>query len=70
MAHHKIKTYADGHKQVPYCSVCSAEDTELPCDCPGEAMTQIQKRAVALGSVDFIGGKWMHANLSMQNVAE
>ena len=32
---HKLSCYMDGHKGIPYCTVCSAEGDKLLDDCSG-----------------------------------
>lgn len=57
---------------LSYCRVCSGAEGSLPCDCPGEPMTDDQATAVYNGTLDFrvkLGG-WTEWSVYRENVAK
>lgn len=56
---HLLSTYKDDGKTVSYCKRCSAEGSELPTDCPGNAISQDEKNQVQLRRLDYRSGQWL-----------
>lgn len=56
---HRLDSYKDDGRTVTYCKFCAAEAGELPTECPGELMSAEQRKAVALGELDYRAGQWV-----------
>lgn len=56
---HRLNSYKEDGRSVPYCEVCAAEDHELPTECPCVVMSAEQRKAVALGELDYWNGQWV-----------
>jgi hypothetical protein len=44
---------------LAFCVVCEGGEAELPTECPGESMHQMEKDAVMNGHLDFRRGAWV-----------
>jgi hypothetical protein len=43
---------------LAWCTVCGGAEIELPTECPGRAMTEVEKQKIADGSLFYYGDSW------------
>ena len=59
MVKHVLDAEIADVRGLAFCAVCRGGESDLPRECPGHPMAEETRAQVALGELDFVGGRWV-----------
>ena len=65
---HTIEMVCDG--ELAFCTTCKSGEGDLTTECCGRPITEDESHKIyTLGTLDFIGGKWITKGLAPSQIA-